>query len=221
MGRTRIYLLRHGETTWNAEQRYQGRLDAPLTAAGREQSARAGDALRDVTLAAVYSSPLGRALETARIVAEAQGLAVVPREGLHEISLGVWEGLTVAEVAERYGEALRQWRTAPHLAQIPGAETLQAVQHRAAAALDEIRRRHRGEAAAVVAHGGVNKLLLLALLGAPVSAYWRIRQHNGCINVLEFDGERGWMRIMNETAHLERRPAAEASGRRARPAGSG
>lgn len=205
---TRIYLLRHGETTWNVEQRYQGTLDSPLGAVGWDQAARLRDALSAAPFAAIYSSPLPRALHTARVVAEPHGLPVIPHEGLREIGLGAWEGLTVAEVERRYPEALHWWRTTPHLARIPGAETLQEMHDRAVAALREIRRRHQGSQVAAVAHGGVNKVLLLALLGAPLSAYWRIRQHNGCINLLEYDGGRGRMLIMNETSHLAPRAAA-------------
>lgn len=210
MGQTRIYLLRHGETTWNAERRYQGSLDSPLSATGWQQALRLREALRSAPLVAVYSSPLRRALDTARVIAEPHSLPVTPHEGLHEIRVGEWEGLTVAEIESRYVDALQQWHTTPHLARIPGGETIEEMRNRAAAALVEIRRRHESGRVAVVAHGGVNKAILLTLLGAPLSAYWRIRQHNGCINVLEYDGDRTRLLVMNETAHLAPRGDADA-----------
>ena len=206
---TRIYLLRHGETTWNVARRYQGTLDSPLSEAGREQTLRLRDALRSAPLRAVYSSPLSRALATAAAVAGPHGLPVQTHEGLSEIRVGEWEGLAVAEIEARYAEAVREWYDTPHLARIPGGETIAEMRDRAAAALDEIRRRHEGEAIAVVAHGGVNKTLLLTLLGAPLSSYWRIRQHNACINVLDVTNDRGVMLVMNETSHLTARSVGE------------
>jgi len=200
---TRLYLIRHGETTWNAQRRYQGRLNAPLSDAGWEQSARTRDALRAAPLRAVYSSPLPRALDTAAVIAGPHRLPVETVDGLREIGVGAWEGLSVAEIEAQYGDVLRRWYATPHLARIPGGETIEEVRARAAAAVEEIRRRHAGETAAVVAHGGVNKAVLLTALGAPLASYWRIRQHNACINVLEYEGERVRVLIVNETGHLE------------------
>lgn len=199
---TRISLLRHGETTWNVARRYQGTLDSPLSETGRQQTFRTRDALRAAPLRAVYSSPLSRALETATAIAEPHHLPVRAHDGLSEIRVGEWEGLTVSEIEARYVEAVRQWYEAPHLARIPGGETIEELRARATAAAEEIRRRHEGETVAVVAHGGVNKTILLSVLGAPLSSYWRIRQHNACINVLEYDGDRAVMLVMNETSHL-------------------
>ena len=209
MKSTRIYLLRHGETTWNVERRYQGTLDSPLSETGRQQTSRTSDALRSAPLRAVYSSPLRRALETAAVIASPHGLPVRTHDGLSEIRVGEWEGLTVAEIETRYGESVRQWYDTPHLARIPGGETIEEMRERAAAAVDEIRRRHEGETVAAVAHGGVNKTILLTVLGAPLSSYWRIRQHNACVNVLEYQGDRAVMLIMNETSHLTAQAAGE------------
>ena len=209
MRSTRIYLLRHGETTWNVARRYQGTRDSPLSEAGREQTLRTRDALRAAPLRAVYSSPLIRALETAAAIAEPHSLPVHTHDGLSEIRVGEWEGLTVAEIEARYVQAVRQWYDTPHLARIPGGEMVGEMRDRATAAVEEIRRRHEGEAVAVVAHGGVNKTILLTVLGAPLSSYWRIRQHNACINVLDYAGDRAVMLVMNETSHLTAHSAGE------------
>lgn len=203
MGATRLYLVRHGETTWNIERRYQGALDSPLSARGWEQSRRTREALREVPLGAMYSSPLARAVETARVIAEPHDLPVTPVEALREIRVGQWEGLTVAEIEAQYAEAASRWYTTPHLARIPGGETIAEMQMRSAAAVEELRRRHAGEAVGVVAHGGVNKTIILTVLAAPLSSYWRLRQHNGGITVLEWEGDRARVLILNATAHLE------------------
>lgn len=205
---TRIYLLRHGETTWNAARRYQGTLDSPLSDAGRAQTHRLRDALRAVALRAVYSSPLTRAFETAAAVAAPHGLPVRAHDGLTEIRVGEWEGLTVSEIEARYAEAVRRWYDTPHLTRIPGGETIEELRARAASAVEELRRRHEGETIAVVAHGGVNKTILLTVLEAPLSCYWRIRQGNACVNVLDCSGGRGVVLVMNDTTHLRVRTPA-------------
>ncbi|MGH2399464.1 MAG: histidine phosphatase family protein [bacterium] len=202
MAATRIYLIRHAETLWNNERRYQGTLNSPLSEAGWDQSYRTRDALRGAPLRAVYSSPLVRAQETADVIAEPHGLPVVTVDGLSEIRVGEWEGLTTEEIEARYAEAVHQWYTAPHLARIPGGETIEEMRLRAVSAFEEIRTRHDGQTLAVIAHGGVNKSIILTALGAPLAGYWRIRQHNACINVLEYEGTHVRVILINETAHL-------------------
>lgn len=203
MALTRIYLLRHAETTWNNERRYQGTLNSPLSELGWDQSILTRDALRDAPLRAVYSSPLARAQETAHVIAEPHGLPVTSVTDLSEIRVGEWEGLTTSEIEARYADAVHQWYTTPHLARIPGGETIEEMRARAVAAFEEILSRHKDQTVAVVAHGGVNKSIILTALGAPLASYWRIRQHNACINVLAYEGARARVRIINETRHLE------------------
>lgn len=204
MPATTIYLIRHGETTWNAEGRFQGNLDSPMTELGQLQIRNVVDALRHTALAAVYSSPLERAQETASPIAAARGLPVVVADGFRELNLGRWESRVFAELEGEDARRMQAWRDTPHQVRMPGGETLAEVQDRAMRALGEIAVRHPGGAVAAVAHGGVNKTVLLAVLGAPLSHYWRIRQGNGCINMLEIDG--AWSRVVavNETAHLSR-----------------
>lgn len=203
MAPTRVFLIRHAETTWNNERRYQGTLNSPLSELGWDQSYRTRDALRNVPLSAVYSSPLSRARETAHVIAEPHGLPVTSVDGLSEIRVGEWEGLTTSEIEARYAEAVHQWYTTPHLARIPGGETIEEMRARAVAALAEIRSRHEARMVAIIAHGGVNKSIILTALGAPLASYWRVRQHNACINVLEYESARARVLLINETVHLE------------------
>lgn len=155
-----------------------------------------------MALRAVYTSPLWRARETAAVVAEPHRIPVVVHEGLREIGVGEWEGLLVTEIEQRYAEALRQWWDRPHLTRIPGGETLEELRERGVQAIVELRARHPDEAIAVVAHGGVNKTILLEALGAPLSSYWRLRQGNACVNLIQYEGDRARVLIINETAHL-------------------
>lgn len=181
-------------------------MDPPLSDRGRAEAAAVAEALRAAALAAVYSSPLVRARETAEDVAGTHRLPVILHDGLREFSAGEWEGLTTEQIEDGYASLLRQWWSTPHLVRIPGGESLEELTARAVAAVEEIRRRHEGKAVAVVAHGGANKTILLAALGAPLSSYYRINQVNGCVNVLDYEGDRTRVIILNDVTHLGQRP---------------
>ena len=125
---SRFILVRHGETTWNAEQRIQGQLDAELSPLGREQARRVARHLSPEPFAAIYSSDLSRARETAAVVAAQIGVAVQLERGFREASFGEWEGLTVAEIRARFPEEYRLWRQDAISHRPQGGETIQALQ---------------------------------------------------------------------------------------------
>jgi probable phosphoglycerate mutase len=149
---TTILLARHGETDWNRTSRFQGHADPPLNRTGRAQAAELAAALADEELAAVYSSPLRRALETAEAVAAAHGLAVTPLEALREVDVGSWEGLTHAEVERRFPEQFARW-----LEHGPGwddGESYEQMGERVVAGLLKLADVHEGERILAVTHGG-------------------------------------------------------------------
>jgi alpha-ribazole phosphatase len=199
---TRVYLIRHAETTWNAERRLQGTLDAPLSERGRRQVTALTAVLRAVPLVALYSSPLSRARDTAEPIGAACGLRVQLIDELREMDQGEWEGRLVDDVVAADGQRVQAWWDAPHEVQVPGGESLRQVADRAVHAFHERAARHRGQAIAMVAHGGVNKVILLAALGAPLAHHFRIRQGNGCINLIEVDDATARVVLLNETEHL-------------------
>ncbi len=125
-------------------------------------------------------------------------------QGLLDIDYGEWQGLTPAEVAERYPELFRLWREKPHRVRIPGGESLRVVRRRATTALMRIVREHRGEHVALVGHQVVNKVLMCAVLGLSNASFWRIAQDNACINVFEYDGSGFNVLAVNDTSHLAR-----------------
>ena len=183
----RILLARHGETPWNAEGRYQGQEDIPLSPVGEEQARRLGERLRGVRIDRAVSSPLSRARRTAELAlggARAAMLATDP--GLMEIAHGTWEGLLAHEIRERDPDGARAWREAPHEVQMPGGESLQQVLDRAwpalAHAADGL---GDADTLLVVAHDAVNRVLLCRVLGLPLARLWRFRQAPTTLNLLE------------------------------------
>jgi broad specificity phosphatase PhoE len=147
---TTILLVRHGETDWNREGRFQGWADPPLNHAGRAQARELAERLEATPFAAVYTSDLRRARETAALVAERHGVAVVTEPGLREIDVGSWSGLTRAEIQERYG------------GERPDGETRAQHAARVVAAVSRIVQRHPGRRVLVVTHGGSIARLLAA-----------------------------------------------------------
>lgn len=168
----------------------------------------------------MYSSPLVRALDTASVIAARHRLPVVTVDALMEISLGNWEGMTIGEVAARYPERLAARRRDPLHAAPEGGETILDVYARALPAVREIVAAHPDETVAVVAHGAVNKAILLSVLGSPLASYARMRQDNAAINVLEWNGSVPRVVTVNETGHLDgpTRPRADTPETPAAPA---
>jgi probable phosphoglycerate mutase len=152
---TQLLVIRHGETAWNAEHRIQGHLDIPLSTAGFSQAARLAERLAGERVDAVYSSELARAWLTALPLAERLGLEVIPEPRLRERSFGVFEGLTLDEIAAQHPAAFQAWRGRDPLWAMEGGETGQQLIDRVLEALHDIAGRHRGQTVAVVTHGGV------------------------------------------------------------------
>jgi probable phosphoglycerate mutase len=182
-----ILLVRHGETTWNREGRYQGRTDIPLSEHGQAQVQRLGDRLRNVPIAAAIASPLSRAKTTAEAILAGRSLALELDAGLLEISHGGWEGKLASEVERDHAEMFGVWRTAPgHDAPAgPGAETLGDVEARAWPVLEKLcARLGPDDTGLIAAHDAVNRVLLCRVLGLPLQQVWKFRQAPATLNVL-------------------------------------
>ena len=149
---TTVILCRHGETDWNRLGRYQGRTDIPLNDRGREQARALADALRAEPIAAVYSSTLARAYDTADEIARVHGVEVVRDARLDEINQGLWEGLRREEIVVDHREIHERWLESPLDLRLPEGETLEEVRDRVRAALDDILLRHAGRTVCIVAH---------------------------------------------------------------------
>lgn len=200
---TRVLVIRHGETAWNRESRIQGHIDIPLNDKGRWQAARLGAALADEPLAAVYSSDLQRAHDTALAIGAANGVRVTPDLALRERHFGEMEGLTHDEIAARWPEGARRWRARDPEFGPPGGETLQAFYARCLDAATRLAAAHAGQTIALVAHGGVLDCFYRAAngVGLSVPRSWAVT--NATINRLLFTPQGFTMLSWADDRHLQ------------------
>jgi broad specificity phosphatase PhoE len=209
---TRILLVRHGETEWNRVERFRGRADVPLNENGLAQAEATGRRIAEQWRpAAVYSSPLSRAVRTAEAIAKHFSLPVQTHPGLIDIHYGQWQGLSPDEVRGRWPEILRAWYETPQRARIPGGETLEEVRARGIAAVGELAARHDGQTIVLVAHTVMNRAILLGVLGLGTDRFWHLRQDPCAINLFEAGARDFTLVSMNDTCHL--RPAPTDRGR--------
>jgi probable phosphoglycerate mutase len=186
-----VILVRHGQTEWNDGARFQGHLDSPLTKAGLLQAESIGRRIAKERIAAVYSSDLGRALQTAELIAAPCELAVVTNDRLRERGLGVFQGLSRDEIALRFPEeAKRYYSRDPHYA-VPGGESAMGRFLLALGFLDEIAERHKGETIVAVTHGGVVQGMFRHVTEVGFEAPRRFAIRNAAYNVFLRD-EAGW-----------------------------
>ena len=150
----RCVIIRHGETEWNRADRMQGHLDSPLTERGHAQARAAAEAMRGKTFQALYSSDLGRAMQTAEYLQAVTGLDILPEPRLREKHMGIFQGLTREEIESRHPEVKDRVYSDPDY-QVPEGESIRQRHERVIAALEDIVRRHPGETILIVAHGGV------------------------------------------------------------------
>ena len=182
-----ILLVRHGETPWNREGRYQGRTDIPLSDAGQEQVRALARRLVHIPIAVAVASPLSRARTTADAILAGRTTRLELDESLLEISHGEWEGKLATDVELSHAEMFGVWRTSPgrDAPAGPGAETLGDVEARAWPVLSRICARLReDETALIAAHDAVNRVLLCRVLGLPLHQVWKFRQAPAALNVL-------------------------------------
>jgi 2,3-bisphosphoglycerate-dependent phosphoglycerate mutase len=201
---TRLILLRHGQTAWNAEQRIQGQLDIGLNDIGRAQARELGQALADEPLAAVYSSDLLRALHTAQAVAHASGTPLHTDPRLRERHFGRFEGLRYTEIEARWPEDALRWRRREPDFRPGGGESLLDFGARCVGVASELAARHAGEAIALVAHGGVLDALYRAAVGLTADAPRTWQLDNASINRLLWHGSGFVLVGWNDDAHLSR-----------------
>ena len=196
--KTRIHLIRHGQVVGHDQPRYNGQTNVALTDVGLEQYRVLKERFSGTPISACYTSDLDRCITGASSICIQYGVDPVQRQELRELNIGVWEGLTWQEIQSNWPE---EWKA--RLAdlvnhRVPRGENLLDVQARVMPVIREIIERHKGQEVLVVGHGGVNRIVLLNAIGAPLAGMFNIEQNYGCYNIIDYyaDG-RATVKLLN------------------------
>ncbi len=202
--KTTLLLIRHGETSWNALGKFQGRQNIALSETGVHQAKLLKKRLSG-DFSAVYSSPLDRALLTAEIICSETPLSPQPVPALTEIHFGSWEGLTYHEISQNYPDHFLKWRTDEKVAPMYDGElSIYSVSLRARSCIMELISKHPDEKLVVVSHGGFIKAALIGLFNWNMTMYHQIALGNTCVNTIKFDKNNlPVLMSLNDTSHLK------------------
>ena len=207
IGDSRIFLVRHGETNWNKEGRFQGQINIPLNKNGKDQAEKASKYLKEINFNKAFSSSMDRPFETAKIILQNKlDIKITKIELLVEISHGLWEGKLENEIKEQWPELLKNWHEKPEEVIMPEGESIGEVSKRSLKAWEEICLAQKNkDLTLLVAHDAVNKTLICNLLGIDFSNIWMIKQGNGGITIIDLfkDPQKDHViSALNITTHL-------------------
>ena len=201
---TRVILLRHGHVEGIKPHKFRGQLDYDLTKIGQQQARQTAHLIQARwSPDAIYSSPLKRCLETAAEISSLFALKVTPIADLTDIDYGYWQGLTVEEVQASWKGLLDAWYRAPQTIAFPKGESLGEVEGRALRAFHRLLDKHPEETIVVVGHDSINRIILLTMLGLPLSRYWLLSLAPCGVTYFEYQENQLTIRSINETAHLQ------------------
>lgn len=182
---TTLYLVRHGQTPWNVEGRYQGQMDPPLTEEGHQQAATTAEQLAPLGFEAIYSSDLARASQTADALAAKLDMPVQFDERLREIHQGDWQGVVIDDIRKGWPDTLHGWESDPWQHHPPGGETLQQLRERVFTAIDDIAARHPGATVVIFTHKLPIALLRIRYQGHPPESIWSLLPKNAAWEIFE------------------------------------
>ncbi|MDY2959820.1 MAG: histidine phosphatase family protein [Hornefia sp.] len=185
--KTKIFLVRHGETNWNKARKFQGMTDIPLNEAGKIQAGYAHEALKAFHIDVAFASPLCRAQETARIILEGRDIELNTEEELHEQNAGDWEGLTAAEIEEKFPGQHDLWTSRPTRVHIQNGESFQQVQERAVKAFWKLVKENDGKTILIVAHMVCLSMILLKIAGISIDEIWDRPLSNASYSIVNAD----------------------------------
>jgi len=199
----RIVLARHGETEWNKINKFQGQSNVELNEKGIAQAEALALALKEEPLKAIYTSPIIRAIETAKIINRYHNVSIERREGLKEMNVGDFEGLQPKDLVNDHPKFFGKWFEDPASVRMPNGETLQEVQDRAWAVVKEIADTYNAGSILLCSHNFVNLMILSKILGLEINHFRRLRQSIGALNIIE--RIRGFYSLIciNDTCHLK------------------
>ena len=205
----RILVIRHGETSWNKDKIFRGRVDISLSEIGRQQADLLGRKLSDQPIQSIYASPLKRAVETALAIQNGQSgsTPIIQEDQLIDIDYGSWEKKSHLQVQQEFPDLYQQWLDNPHLVQIPEGENLSSIRQRIETFLDRLVTHHGGgkevTTIALVSHRVIIKVLLCAVLGLDNSHFWQIKQDTAALSVLDYQAGRFILAGLNDICHLD------------------
>ncbi|MGL5316143.1 MAG: histidine phosphatase family protein [Peptostreptococcaceae bacterium] len=198
-----FYIARHGQTNWNILGKTQGHGNSDLTEKGEEQARELADAMVNYPIDLIFTSDLGRAVQTAEIVGNKIGINVEKTEALREMGFGVWEGLLIDEIKKDHANTYDTWRNEPHLVDIPGGETLHIIKERVDNFIQEINEKYDNKHILLVSHSVTVRVMLLSFLNSGMENIYRIKQDNTALNIVEFRNYGPVIQKMNDTSHIK------------------
>ncbi|MBI5840653.1 MAG: alpha-ribazole phosphatase [Chloroflexi bacterium] len=208
----KLLLVRHGQTDWNLNQRFQGQTDVPLNKTGEEQAQKIAQRLSGKTIDAIYSSDLSRAIKTAETIASHHDLKITPDPRFRELAFGEWEGLTYQELKSAAPELLEKWQTDPLNSAAPEGEMLSQLAERVKSALGDLQTRHADQTILLAAHGGPIQTVLCLALGLDLSHYWQFSISSASLTEIAFYSKGAIINVLNDTSHLLPLPPGEGRG---------
>ena len=198
-----FYIVRHGQTNWNILGKTQGHGNSDLTAKGIEQATELAESIVNYPIDYIYSSDLGRAVQTAQILGDKLNIKVEETEALREMGFGEWEGLLIDEIKSNYASVYTTWRNEPHLAQIPGGETLHLIKDRVDSFIQSLNEKYDNKHILLVTHSVTVRVMLLAFLNSGMENIYRIKQDNTALNIVEYRDYGPVVIKMNDTSHIK------------------
>jgi alpha-ribazole phosphatase len=206
-----LLLIRHGQTNWNLEQRFQGQSDIPLNDIGRKQAQALAERLVAEQFDAIYSSDLQRATETADIIRKSGFQPdTCPDPRLREIHFGDWEGMIYDEIKAKYPETLAAWENDIFKNAPPHGETLEGLAVRVHSMLNELHEKHEDQNILIVAHGGVLQTLICLALKLPPTMYWQFHLSTASLSEVAFYPAGAILNSLNDISHLPKAPPKKA-----------
>ena len=197
----RLYFMRHGETVWNTERRYQGMTDIELSEEGLRQAECAAKRFKNIKIDKIYASPLKRAMKTAEKIAAEKGLEIISEDDFREIHFGEWEGKTVPELTEKYGESYTNFIREPHKYGFPGEGSVENVINRIKPGIDRLIAEDEGNVL-IVSHGGIIRLMIMYIMGLDSSWFTKMWINNTGVSIIEIKDGRKLLLTLNDSEHL-------------------
>ena len=198
-----FYIVRHGQTNWNILGKTQGHGNSDLTPKGENQALELSKAIKEYPIDYIYSSDLGRAVQTAEIIGSTIGVDVIQTPSLREMGFGDWEGLLIEEIKKDHAKTYETWRNQPHLVNIPNGETLHIIKDRVDAFIKELNEKYDNKHILLVSHSVTVRVMLLSFLNSGVENIYRIKQDNTALNVVECRDYGPVVIKMNDTSHMK------------------